>query len=696
VSKLFLPNAIAVFALIYPVAALADLTGTPTLSANSTLNLDTGAVGSGSSGDILWTGSGITPQGTATAADLGNLGAAGFSSTTQATLASAQAMGGFSASPITSPPVGEVLGVLTNFGSLSKILVTATSGTSATLQFDTFNGSPTTSNGPVISALQNNYSGIPAGFPNYGIAPGSLFVIYGTGLSDPVAPVLQSLSVPLPLTLNHTSISVTVNGVTTQPAIYYTSATQVAGVLPSTTPTGSGTITVTYNGTAGSSAPILVTTSAFGLDTLSGTGSGEIVATDASGNVIQLTASASPGQTIILWGSGLGADTANDDRTFPNKLDNLNDATVYIGGVQATVAYAGRSQYPGVDQINVVVPSLGAVPAFQTVNLQDRAVAAHASSGLQSGCFLWVAVGTGGKVSNIVTLPVNPGGGDCLDPITGLNGTQIAQMSTQGIVHAGTINLVETTQPSVAAGSLSSLADQTFTTSYAAEASFQSEPAATFLESLGSYSSCSYKLTLSGGSSSTGVSTGVDAGPILLTGGGLSVQLPETATGVGSYFQQLASPLLGGSTYTFTGDGAKGDDANIVGPFTTHVTFPAPFSWISESSYTTISESQPLEILWSGGDPLGYVQIIGRASTPPLGSGPQGSAYFTCVVPGSDNTYTVPSYLLSVLPTGGVGELGVFNLSAPVHFLANDGLAGTVSGTLLASVQFIEYVTYKP
>ena len=29
------------------------------------------------------------------------------------------------------------------------------------------------------------------------------------------------------------------------------------------------------------------------------------------------TASASPGQTITIWGSGLGADTANDDRTFP-------------------------------------------------------------------------------------------------------------------------------------------------------------------------------------------------------------------------------------------------------------------------------------------------------------------------------------------------------------------------------------------
>jgi len=58
-----------------------------------------------------------------------------------------------------------------------------------------------------------------------------------------------------------------------------------------------------------------------------------------------------------------GTMSKNHDRTFPLKQDNLNNATVYIGGVQADVTYAGRSQYPGVDQIDVVVPSLGATRA---------------------------------------------------------------------------------------------------------------------------------------------------------------------------------------------------------------------------------------------------------------------------------------------------------------------------------------------
>ena len=41
---------------------LADVSGTPTLSAASTLNLDTGTTGT-SGGDILWTGSGISSKG---------------------------------------------------------------------------------------------------------------------------------------------------------------------------------------------------------------------------------------------------------------------------------------------------------------------------------------------------------------------------------------------------------------------------------------------------------------------------------------------------------------------------------------------------------------------------------------------------------------------------------------------------------
>src|ERR1700691_4949242 len=91
--------------------------------------------------------------------------------------------------------------------------------------------------GPTITKILNNSSGTPPGLPNYGIAPSSIFIVTGTDLAAPGVPVLQSSAAPgLPLTLNGASITVVVNGVTTYPALYYTSPTQLAAVLPAATP----------------------------------------------------------------------------------------------------------------------------------------------------------------------------------------------------------------------------------------------------------------------------------------------------------------------------------------------------------------------------------------------------------------------------------------------------------------------------
>src|ERR1700730_12018020 len=58
--------AIPILAFAFPLAVRADLNQTNVLTAGNTINLDTGVVGT-SGGDIQWTSSGITPQGSATA-----------------------------------------------------------------------------------------------------------------------------------------------------------------------------------------------------------------------------------------------------------------------------------------------------------------------------------------------------------------------------------------------------------------------------------------------------------------------------------------------------------------------------------------------------------------------------------------------------------------------------------------------------
>jgi uncharacterized protein (TIGR03437 family) len=171
--------------------------------------------------------------------------------------------------------------------------------------------------------------------------------------------VLQSSLPPgLPTTLNGTTISVNVSGTTATPAIYYTSDFQLAAILPSNTPIGTGTVTVTYNDQTSAPALIVVVASGPGLDIYYGSGTGMAVAQDANYNLFSNSNSASPGQTIIPWGSGVGADTANDDKVFPQKQNNLTNTPfqVYIGGLLANVQYRGRSQYPGVDQVVVAVP----------------------------------------------------------------------------------------------------------------------------------------------------------------------------------------------------------------------------------------------------------------------------------------------------------------------------------------------------
>jgi len=60
------------------------------------------------------------------------------------------------------------------------------------------------------------------------------------------------------LTLNGASLTVVVGSVTTHPALYYTSSTQIAAVLPAATPVGTGSLTVNYRGTNSAPTPIQV------------------------------------------------------------------------------------------------------------------------------------------------------------------------------------------------------------------------------------------------------------------------------------------------------------------------------------------------------------------------------------------------------------------------------------------------------
>lgn len=493
---------------------------------------------------------------------------------------------------------------------------------------------------PTITAVQNNYSYLIPGQPSYGIAPGSLFILRGAGMAAAgLKPVLWDLSSgPLPLTSpgsGGTSVSVAVGGTTVNCGIYYTSAAQVAAVLPSNTPTGSATFTVTYNGQSGAIPNIPIVTSSMGFDTLYSIGVGEAVATDnTTGNFITYSSSASWKEVVVLWGSGLGGDTANDDRTYPSQQDNLSYfSAVYVGGVSAKILYQGRSQYPGVDQIDIVIPD-----------------------GV-SGCFVSITgvsgSGAAEAVSNTVTLPVAQNGGACSDSNLSVTASLFTTLENLPSVRTGVIQMNERLTP---AGAYAGPAS--------ANGTFYNGSAGQYGDGYGSasYGSCfvSEGITPANpGGGFNGGSSYLNAGTLTVTGASPSpFAVPAVEQGV--YQGILAAGYTFPAADSFTA-GNGGGTASVGG---LSVTFPAPSAplvWINPPA--AITRSQGVTVNWTGGDPASDVEISGSYSTVPL------TVFFNCYAPVSAQTFTVPSYITLSLPAG-KGYLTLIQGTKPVTFSA--------------------------
>src|SRR5580704_10571062 len=228
-------TAMAVLALILPVAALADINATATLSAGQSLSLDTGATNTSGSGDITFTGTSLTFIGSAKGGSLSLIGSgqATFDSLTQAILNSLASFATTAPIPASSLTVGAIVGVGTNGGNAAKLLVTAISSTSISFQYTTYGASSTGPGTPTVTGVTNNYSFIPSGFTNSGVTPSSIITIFGANMAAPVTggvTLQSSAGSGIPTALNGTSISVTVNGKTVTPGIYYATPTQIAAV----------------------------------------------------------------------------------------------------------------------------------------------------------------------------------------------------------------------------------------------------------------------------------------------------------------------------------------------------------------------------------------------------------------------------------------------------------------------------------
>jgi uncharacterized protein (TIGR03437 family) len=480
----------------------------------------------------------------------------------------------------------------------------------------------------------NQASPAQPGALNSGIAQGAAFTIAGKGLGN--AGIVRAEGFPLTTSLGDVAVTITVGATKVDAYVLSVSESQIVALLPSGTPTGDAVLTVAFKGETSAPEALTVVRRNFGVFTLNESGSGPALAhvfnpdTDPPLNpqgdqpVISLIAPARPGQTITLWGTGLGPVMNEANGPAPGDFDPR--VTIYVGGIQAKVRYRGRSSCcAGIDQIVFDVPE-----------------------GVQ-GCYVSIQVAGAGllstqenrtiplehTVSNSVTIPVAPDGSPCTDP-TGLSGQQLTAMQKGSAARIASISftrrapeLEEATQDS-------------------AVARFSQFEFARFLRSRGIFGlpakgSCvQYQVGPAEQDSPDPVrAQSLDAGAALSVSGpnGLR-ELPKGQDG--AYASYLGGRNPGGASspgylaagnYTLSGQG--GAD---VGAFEAKFTIPAPLTWTNKSPAALARSFSPT-FRWEGGESSGYV--IAAA----FGRNDLTGFYTVCTAEPSDRTLTIPSYV---------------------------------------------------
>jgi uncharacterized protein (TIGR03437 family) len=466
-----------------------------------------------------------------------------------------------------------------------------------------------------LTGAVNAASYLNATLPNGNLAQGVLFVGFGKGMGPSKLSEISSFL--LPLSLAGTSISATVGSRTVQCIMIYTSANQVAAVLPSNTPVGSGTMVVTYNGQ--SSAPLSITVVAhdFGIFALNQGGNGPGIFTDALTNVPNsTTASGRPADLVDIWGTGLGAVAGDEAASpLPGDMSSL-DVQVFVGLQPAQVLYRGRSGCcTALDEIRISIPQ-----------------------GI-SGCSVPIYVIVAGVISNFTTISIATSGSTCSDP------------------DAYSPDILQTAQKNgglrVGSAALSRLHGYTRTTdniSDSASVAFVKVPLSALQTNAPTpQANVCYVVQFPG--TFTGGSTPLRAGSVTMSGPIGPYPLTQVQTGI---YQILFSPstptypgivndgtLLMAGDYTFTG--TAGTD---IGAFTVKVPMPAPLAWTNRpATPVTIPRSQGLTITWTNGYSGALLQMIGQSQST-LGVGAQ----FTCWADATAGTFTIPAAILSAIP----------------------------------------------
>ncbi len=506
---------------------------------------------------------------------------------------------------------------------------------------------------PSVAAVTNAASGDITQ-----VARGSFVSIYGSKLGTQAGP---PSSLPLPATLGGASVNVKPAGGTTVFAafLHFVSPGQINAIIPSAVPAGPADLTVTVNNVTSSARRIQVAENSFGIFTIGSQPAGLAVAQNfESPTSLPLnlyTNPARPGQTLIMYGTALGAYTAGPDNAAPQAGNIVNNAQVIVAGTTIATAYAGRAPgFPGVDQINFTLPDSVPIP---------------------DGCSLLVQVQIGSLIQQGgATIAKSSNGAACQHPYA-LSLDQLAALQTgstfkasivqigrgrviQGIVNGSPIgSTAEEIQVGVRkfAANGSPLTNQGYPFALS-----QTPGACSVIKAKGTDIAYIDFIDIA-----TLLNSPLDAGPSFTLSGPAGTHDVNAFSGTttlsqGSDIPGLPStpPFLQDGNYTLAFPGGR-DIGAAQAKFILQNQFNANFP-------TSIAKGKSLTLTWSGGNDGDLVRIFMTGLTF-SGAAP----LITCTTKATDHTFTVPGdltgQLVSDVPTG---VLAFYALGAPISFSA--------------------------
>jgi uncharacterized protein (TIGR03437 family) len=527
---------------------------------------------------------------------------------------------------------------------------------------------------PSISSVFNGASNVLQGLPNSGIAQGSIFVVQGTGLGPSTSAIAQN---PFQSTsLDQTSVSVTVGSTTVNALMYYTSAAQLTALLPSNTPTGAGSMIVSYQGSASAAFAVQIVANNIGIFTISQDGQGVAIATYPDYSLVSAvpgtgtladtctgaqlcpytyTGAAHPGDVITLWATGLGPVSGNES-AGAGLGQSINVAlTLWIGGVSVPVSYQGRSGCCiGEDQIQFTVPN-----------------------NVTTGCAVPLLLQIGTLVSNSTLMPFASSGRSCTPQNPALTNSIIQTLTTG----TGTLNFAsfQLGRQLFAANSSGSFYEDYGQASFGQiSVSYPpSNPQSTQPVVVTSLDNPAFGTCMTFNAATTGNTTlftwlaGADPGSVTLAASSGALPLTDhggTPTIYGAIFSGQGTYFSAG-TYTAAGSGGRD-----IGPFSTQFKIVATPTWQGGDQNRLITagvtRASGMTINWTAGSAAYNVVIRGTSYTDGTG---QTGASFACLVPSSLNTFTVPSSVLLALPAGPFTEVD-FEPSLPSQSFTAKGL----------------------